>query len=86
MFTHPHHHHHTEGNGDYVKGTGMVNWVKCQMQWSAIKALLEFQRHPFPFTPSPQLMAYIRTLRPTMTDDQAYERSLELEPRQQGRR
>jgi len=71
-----------EGNDNYIKGTGMVNWSKCTMIWNTITTLLTFQKSPFPFQPNPQLIAFIKSLKPSMTDDEAYEKSLEVEPRQ----
>eukprot|EP01107_Rhizomastix_libera_P014879 TRINITY_DN505_c0_g2_i6.p1 TRINITY_DN505_c0_g2~~TRINITY_DN505_c0_g2_i6.p1 ORF type:complete len:435 (-),score=108.48 TRINITY_DN505_c0_g2_i6:42-1346(-) len=70
-----------EGNENFVKGTNLINNTKLNMQWNSISNMLAFQHSRFPFPTNPALRSFIASLEPSMTDDQAYETSLTLEPR-----
>ncbi|KAH3760399.1 cell division control protein [Pelomyxa schiedti] len=74
-----------EGNPDVVPDSpGLINWSKMKMTAKVLKEIQRHQSVPFVLQPVTSVQAFISDIetRPGMTDDDAYERSLELEPKE----
>eukprot|EP01105_Mastigella_eilhardi_P009624 TRINITY_DN2264_c0_g1_i2.p1 TRINITY_DN2264_c0_g1~~TRINITY_DN2264_c0_g1_i2.p1 ORF type:complete len:832 (+),score=192.46 TRINITY_DN2264_c0_g1_i2:341-2497(+) len=72
-----------EGNANVVADTpDMINWSKMGMTAGVIKSIKQFQQKTFSFTPVPIVQSFVTGINAVqMTEKQAYELSLELEPR-----
>eukprot|EP01107_Rhizomastix_libera_P012640 TRINITY_DN321_c0_g1_i5.p1 TRINITY_DN321_c0_g1~~TRINITY_DN321_c0_g1_i5.p1 ORF type:complete len:496 (-),score=172.71 TRINITY_DN321_c0_g1_i5:137-1624(-) len=72
-----------EGNEDRIEGhPNLVNWSKMQMQAQVIQQIRLCQKKGFSFNPSFNVQAFISGFDKRMSDEEAYARSLEIEPRE----
>jgi len=69
-----------EGNPKYVDEK-LVNFRKKQLEYDVIIQVLRFQESPFQFNLVPQISSMIKAL-PTMEENEMYDISLTLEPRE----
>jgi len=75
-----------DGNPDLYKDetgkeTEMYNWEKIQLIGTAFQRLSHLQRTSFSFEPQGNLIRIIHSMRPTITEEDAYQLSLKIQPR-----
>ena len=76
------------GNTDRLSSTtveaGLINFVKLRKTAEVIKHIQHFQQTGYNESPVPVIQEYLLNIASkNLTEDQAYNRSLEVEPRQQ---
>lgn len=84
-----------DGNPDYYQGakggadakTGentapLYNWDKIALIGQAFQRLARLQHTSFGFEPNNEIIALIHAMRPTITEDEMYQLSLKIQPRQ----
>lgn len=72
-----------EGNPDQLPGSAkLINWSKMRLTARILEQIKEFQKLPFNFVPIPSIQVMIAGVQPTMTDSEAYQLSLKIEPRE----
>jgi len=72
--------------GDEGKAKKLYNWDKMQFLGDALSKLLKAQQKEFDFEPDSSLIRLIHSMRPIMTDDEAYKRSLEIQPKEKSKK
>lgn len=70
-----------DGNSDFIPGTSLINWEKLHMLGNAIDKLVTRNGSYNNVVPNTKILAYIRNMSYTMSEDEAYKRSLEIEPK-----
>ncbi|KAH3767711.1 protein son of sevenless [Pelomyxa schiedti] len=70
-----------EGNEDCVPGTKMINWWKATMNAGVIQQIMQWQQLGFVFSPVQMIQNVINHLETDLTDAEAYQLSLKVEPR-----
>jgi len=78
-----------DGNPDFYKDetgkeTKMYNWEKIQLIGTAFQRLAHLQRTSFSFEPQGNVIRIIHSMRPTITEEDAYQMSLKIQPRGSG--
>jgi len=74
-----------DGNPTYLKDApNLVNWEKAVMSYNAVKEVQRFQPFPFVLNPFSHIQNYLNNIlsASSMSDTQAYQMSLTLEPRE----
>ena len=69
-----------DGNPDRVQG--LVNFDKLRRVTDTISAVQQYQNDVYAFKEVPQLQEYLANMPDPMDDQEAYERSIEIEPRE----
>ncbi|KAL6070206.1 Ral guanine nucleotide dissociation stimulator [Balamuthia mandrillaris] len=73
-----------DGNKDMLTShPHLINFEKRQMQSRVIEQIKLYQKKAYALQPVDRLQTFIRTLSSELSDEAAYQRSLQLEPRQQ---
>jgi len=75
-----------DGNPDHLKNekgeeTDLYNWEKIQLIGTAFQRIAHLQRTSFNFEPQPNIIRIIHSMRPTISEDDAYQLSLKIQPR-----
>ncbi|KAH3762773.1 cell division control protein [Pelomyxa schiedti] len=70
-----------EGNEDCVPGTKMINWWKATMNAGVIQQIQQWQQLGFVFSPVQMIQNIIAGLESDLSDADAYQLSLKVEPR-----
>jgi len=73
-----------EGNPTYLKDApNLINWEKCLMSYNAVKEIQRFQPFPFVLNPCTSIQTWLTNIlsASSLSDTQAYQMSLTLEPR-----
>ena len=70
-----------DGNSDFIPGTSLINWEKLHMLGNSIDKLVTRNGSYNNVVPNAKIIGYIRNMTCTMTEDEAYKKSLEIEPR-----
>jgi len=75
-----------DGNPDFLKDdkgeeTKLYNWEKIQLMGTAFQRLAHLQRTSFNFEPNPNIIRIIHSMRPTISEEDAYQLSLKIQPR-----
>jgi len=74
-----------DGNPTYLKDApNLINWEKALMSYSAVEEVQRFQSYPFVLTPCPSIQSFLDRIisASSMSESQAYQMSLSLEPRE----
>ena len=74
-----------EGNPNYLKDApNLVNWEKCLMSYNAVQEIQRFQPFSFVLNPCASIQTWLTNIlsASNMSDTQAYQMSLTLEPRE----
>eukprot|EP00736_Rhodelphis_marinus_P006944 Rmarinus@m.6431 len=71
-----------DGNSTYLQYEGLINWEKAIMLADIIAQVEDFQRTPYEIKRSPEAEKFFKQLSVPLTDEEMYERSLKVEPRQ----
>jgi len=74
-----------EGNPTYLKDApNLINWEKALMSYNAVEEIQRFQPYSFVLNPCPAVQTYLTNIlaASNMSDTQAYQMSLSLEPRE----
>lgn len=74
-----------EGNPNYLRDSPeLINWEKAKMSFAVIAEVQRFQGHPYTLQPCPPVSAWLSSIlaASNMSDTQAYQMSLSLEPRE----
>lgn len=71
-----------DGNSDFIHGSKLINWEKLRMLGSSIDKLSWGRRGSYNnIDVNNKIIGYIRNMTPTMSEDEAYKKSLEIEPK-----
>jgi len=75
-----------DGNPDFYKNekgeeTKLYNWEKMVLMGQAFQRLAYLQRTSFNFEPQSDIIRLIHSMRPTISEEDAYQMSLKIQPR-----
>jgi len=70
-----------EGNEDHLPGGKMINWWKATMNAGVIQQIIQWQLMGFMFSPVQMVQNIICNLESDLSDSEAYQLSLKVEPR-----
>lgn len=71
-----------DGNPDFIHESKLINWEKLRMLGSAIDKLSWGRKGSYNnITINNKIIGYIRNMAPTMSEDDVYKKSLEIEPK-----
>ena len=75
-----------DGNPSFHKDekgedTKLYNWEKIELMGTAFQRLAHLQRTSFNFEPQGDIIRIIHSMRPTISEEDAYQLSLKIQPR-----
>ena len=70
-----------DGNSDFISGTNLINWEKLHMLGNSIDKLVTRNGSYNNVIMNTKIISYIRNMTYTMSEDEAYKKSLEIEPK-----
>ncbi|RKP02606.1 hypothetical protein CXG81DRAFT_10590 [Caulochytrium protostelioides] len=70
------------GNTDFLPDGGYINFEKRRKVAHIIRSIQSYQLHPYHFMPVIAIQEFIHGLHATMSEDEMYEKSLQVEPRE----
>eukprot|EP00727_Mastigamoeba_balamuthi_P012838 m51a1_g8177 putative domain containing protein (532) ;mRNA; f:117279-119064 len=73
-----------EGNPDIIPDTRLLNWAKMRMNAGVISKILAFQSRGYTMPSLLSVQSLIVNLAPALSEDEAYEFSKRLEPKESG--